>query len=253
MTGKVMFITGAGSGMGKLAAQRALVAGERVVALDVNAAGLADLGRSPGLLTIVADLTDPAAVTAAITQAEEAFGPIDRVYHAAAIMPCGRLLDQDAALIHKVMAINYGGLVNLAKAVVPGMVARGRGQFVSFSSLAGHATHIYMGAYNASKFAVSAFTEVLHHENRRSGVQFACVCPPAVGTPLLNQARDTVWPRMFDTFPPLSPDAVLDSIERGLARGEFWIFPGLVARTYYLMRRLVPRLVWWNIHRMEKV
>jgi NAD(P)-dependent dehydrogenase (short-subunit alcohol dehydrogenase family) len=60
---------------------------------------------------------------------------------------------------------------------------------INFASMAGWMPILYLGAYNASKFAVVAFSEVLYHQNRNRGVRFACVCPPPVSTPLLKQAK----------------------------------------------------------------
>jgi len=248
---KVLFVTGAGSGMGQLAARRALAQGWAVAAMDINAAGLEALGMGPGLLKLAVDITDAGAVEAAIARVEAELGPIDRVCNAAAIMPLGLLNDQPGALVHKVMAINYGGLVNLTKAALPRMLGRGRGEFISFASIAGHWPVIYMGAYNASKSAVVAFTEVLYHENRGSGVRFTCVCPPSVSTPLLDQARSTVWPRLFDQFPVMTAERVLDEVEAAIAKGRFWVFPGPLTALVWRLRRWLPDLMWWRVHQVE--
>ena len=185
MTGKVVLVTGGGSGMGRLACQLMSRRGARVLALDVNEQGLAETAAGDaGIVTRLLDVTDFAAVDAALREAEATLGPVHRVYNAAAIMPLGKLLEQDNATVHRIMAINYGGLVNIAQAALPAMIRRGAGEFVSFSSLAGWIPMLRVGAYNASKFAVSAFTEVLYHENRASGLRFACVCPPPVATPV---------------------------------------------------------------------
>lgn len=145
----VLFITGAGSGMGQLAARRALGAGWAVAAVDVNQAGLDALGEQPQLLKLIVDVTDFKAVEAAATRTETELGPIDRLVNAAAIMPLGLLTQQPVEVIHKIMAINYGGFVNVTKAVLQRMLERKRGEFVSFASMAGHWPILYMGAYDA--------------------------------------------------------------------------------------------------------
>jgi NADP-dependent 3-hydroxy acid dehydrogenase YdfG len=250
---KVAFITGAGSGMGLLYAQRAIAQGWAVAAVDVNLAGLDKLPASNRILKLQVDIADYTAVAAAVERTERELGPIDRVFNAAAIMPLGRILDQKVDTIHRIMSINYGGLVNVTKAALPGMMSRRSGEFVSFSSLAGHMPTIYVGAYNASKFAVTAFTEVLYQENRNSGIKFVCVCPPPVATPLLDQGRATVWPKLFDEVAPISPESVLDQIERALLRGRFWVFPSFMTVLTYWMRRFFPALTWWRIRRIEGV
>lgn len=250
---RVLFITGAASGIGQLAARRALESGWAVAAVDLNTDGLNALGDGPHLLKLPVDVTDFDAVTEAVAMTEQALGSPDRVTHAAAIMPLGLLMQQRAQLIHKIMAINYGGLVNVTFATLPSMLKRGRGDFISFASMAGHVPTIYMGAYDASKFAVVAFTEVLHHENRGSGVRFACVCPPVVATPLLQQAKESVWPKMFDASPPLSPQEVLDALERSLDMREFWVFPGRGTKLSWRLRRFLPDVLWRRVHDVEGI
>lgn len=251
MTDKILFITGAGSGMGQLAARRALQDGWKVAAVDIDRAGLDAIGDSTKLLKLVVDVCDGAAVQAAVDQTEHTLGPIDRVINAAAIMPLGLLSEQRLDVIQKIMAINYGGLVNVAKATLPKLLARQRGEFVSFASMAGHWPTLYFGAYAAAKAAVISFTEVLYHENRASGVQFVCVCPPAVATPLLKQAKDTVWPKVLDQLPPILPESVLDAVERALQRKQFWVMPGPASGLVWRLRRWFPGFMWSQVHRIE--
>lgn len=250
--GKVALITGAGSGMGQLAARRLAAAGAKVAALDINEKGLVQtVEGKPGIKTYVVDVTSTEAVNQTVAQVERELGPIDRVINAAAIMPFGKLLDQPTEQIHRLMDINYGGLVNVAKATLPGMLKRGKGDFVSFSSMLGQMPTLLTGGYAATKFAVSCFTEVLYHENRDKGVRFVCVCPPAVKTPLLQQAVDTAWPKILDGNPPIKPEEVLDALEASLEKGEFWCLPGKGTRIGYIMRRLLPNAVWKEVHKAE--
>lgn len=247
----VLFITGAGSGMGQLAARQALAAGHQVAALDVDAAGLDRLGAAPNLLKLVVDVRDYAAVQAAANRAEAELGPISRVLSAAAIMPLGLALEQAPVLVARIMEINYLGLVHVAHATLPAMLARGRGEFVSFSSMAGLMPTLYVAAYDASKFAVTAYTEVLAQENRGRGLRFCCVCPPMVATPLLEQARASHWPKIFDLMPAIQPEQVLDAIERALSRGRFWVLPGRTTWLTAWLRRFSPSLLWWINRRVE--
>ena len=246
-----VLITGAASGMGRLATERALARGQQVLAWDVDETALASLPQTPGLHRARVDVRDHAAVAAAVEQAEAELGPIDEAWHAAAIMPLGLALEQSAELQRRIMDINYGGLVNLAQTVGRRMQARDRGTLVSFASLAGWIPAIYISAYNASKFACVAYTEVLAHELRDSGVHVVCVCPPMVATPLLDQARDTVWPKLFDLWPPLEPAKVLDAVDRAIAKRRLWVFPGPLTRISLWLRRWLPGFSWWIAHRVE--
>ncbi len=252
--GNVALITGGGSGMGQLAARNLAAAGSRVAALDVDLPGLEETAREhDNILTIPTDVTDPAAVESAVKRVVLELGPIDRVYNAAAIMPTGLLMDQDRSTIQKIMDINYGGVVNVTKLTLPAMLERGSGDFINFASMAGWLPVLYLGAYNASKFAVVAFSEVLYHENRNKGVRFACVCPPPVSTPLLKQAEANVWPKIFDETEIIEPQQVLDAIELSLERDRFWVYPGRGTKVGWWMRRFFPRFMWWSVHRSEGI
>jgi short-subunit dehydrogenase len=150
------------------------------------------------------------------------------------------------------MDVNYHGTVNTSLAVLPGMLARGRGDLVNFASVAGWIPNLHFGAYSASKFAVVAFTEVLYHENRRRGVRILCVCPGKVDTPLLQQAKS--HPRMLSVgAAPIQPGRVIDGIERALEGGKCFAFSDWQTRTGFYIRRFVPALLWAIGHRTEGV
>ena len=250
--GRTILITGAGSGMGRLAAQRLSAGGASIAGVDLNEAGLQETARGcERFRPFALDVTDPRAVEEMVREVESTLGPVDRVMNAAAIMPTDLLLNQDAALIQRIMDINYGGTVNITLATLPGMLSRGKGELVNFASIAGWLPALHFGAYNASKFAVVAFTEVLYHENRNRGVRFACVCPPPVATPLLDQAKSQ--PKVLDEVPPIPPEKVLDAIERDLARGRLMVYPDTTSRLAVWMRRFLPALTWRGSHRAEGI
>ena len=252
--GKVALVTGGGSGMGRLAAQQFAAAGARVAILDVNELGMQETTAGhDNIHPYVVDITDFAAVSTAVNDFESTHGPLDRVYNCAAIMPFGKLTEQDPAVTTKMMMINYGGLVCITRATLPGMVERGSGDFVSFASAAGLIPGLLMGAYCASKAAVAMYTEVLYHENMNSGVRFACVCPPAVATPLLDQGRETAWPKLMEMNEgnEITPPQVLSAVEEDLEKGRFWVMVTGQTRFGAWMRRVFPNLVWKNIHKIE--
>lgn len=247
-----IFITGAGSGMGQLAARQFAQQGYSVAALDVNEKGLLETAENhQNIRTFNTDVTNFNAVAGVVEEAEEKLGPIIRVYNAAAIMPLGRVVDQDIDVFHRVMEINYNGVVNVSKAVLPKMLERNEGELINFASLAGWVPILYMAAYNASKFAVVAFTEVLHHEHKDSDVKILCVCPPPVKTPLLDQARDTVWPKVFDQGEAIEAKDVLAAIDKSIEADELFVFPGKGTLMGQRLRRWFPDLLWNNVHKTE--
>jgi short-subunit dehydrogenase len=142
-------------------------------------------------------------------------------------------------------------VVNVSKAVLPKMLERNEGELINFASLAGWVPILYMAAYNASKFAVVAFTEVLHHEHKDSDVKILCVCPPPVKTPLLDQARDTVWPKVFDQGEAIEAKDVLAAIDKSIEADELFVFPGKGTLMGQRLRRWFPDLLWNNVHKTE--
>ena len=251
--GGVALVTGGASGIGRATSRRWARAGFTVVAVDVDAAGLAEtaLGHT-GIETRVLDVRDAVDVGAAVEEIEAGHGPLERVVNCAAIQPTALLADMPAETIHRVMDTNYGGYVNVALAALPRMLARGRGVLVHVCSIASYVPSMHFGAYSATNFARLAFTEVLYHENRGRGVQFVCVCPPQVDTPLRAQA--TSKPRIQESGPaPIPPETVVDAIDQGIAKRRFLVYPGWHTRVGVLLRRFAPALLWKINHDAEGI
>jgi NAD(P)-dependent dehydrogenase (short-subunit alcohol dehydrogenase family) len=251
---RVALVTGAGSGLGKLTAARLAAKGAKVAALDVNADSLADSVHGQ-IRPFVADVTDEARVREVADEVERDLGPIERVVHAAAIMPGSSLIEQGAESVKRIMRINYEGTVNVVQATLPRMLARGSGVFLCFGSVAGYALTPGLGAYCASKAAVNSYLEVLIHETAGRGVLIHLTCPPMVDTPLLRQAMTPMGPRSLPVAVErkllASPVQVLDAVDAAIDRGQNISYPMAMAKWLYAMRRISPALLWRVIERSE--
>ncbi len=238
--------------MGRLTAWRLAAAGTQVAALDVDVTGLEHTSRRvPQVRPFVCDVRDVEAVGRVVAQVEGEMGPLDRVVNAAAIAVAGPLATQPVADIHRVVEVNYFGLVNVTKAVLPGLLERGAGELVQFGSLAGWVPSPYFGAYSAAKAAVVSFTETLAHEIAGSGVRIVCVCPPMVETPMLDEFRDQ-GPPGFEKMPGIRPEEVIDSIDEALATGKLFTFPGRGTSVAWRLRRFAPKVLWNRIDAMGR-
>jgi len=247
---QVVVVTGAASGMGRLASQRYAQAGYRVVALDLNDEGLSETAQ--GLSNIVpfaVDITNYKQLEKIIANVEADIGAIGRLVNCAGIMPLGTLSSQKVDLIDKIMAVNYNGTVNTNKAVLPYMEERGKGEIINFASIAAWSPTIAFGAYNAAKFAVAAFSEVLHHENLHTGIKVICVCPPPVNTPMLRNAINV--PKTLKGAPAVEPSFIIDAMEVSIKKNELFCFPGRRTRLTYIARRFMPNLLWKLVHLLE--
>jgi NADP-dependent 3-hydroxy acid dehydrogenase YdfG len=249
-------VVGAASGMGRISARRLALGGAIVAAVDRDEEGLAATAEGyPGIVSLVADVTDREGLREVIEAVEEEMGPLDRVTHTAAIMPTSPLLTDPVERVQRVMAVNYFGLVNVASLVLPVMVERGRGDFIAYGSIAAEAVTPHMGAYCASKAAVSAYMEVLIHEIAGTGVRLHLTLPPITDTPLLDQARETSNPRSFqEAFARglvADPSEIVDAVEAALEKGVTISRPHRMSRGLHVARRLAPGLLWKAIERSE--
>jgi NAD(P)-dependent dehydrogenase (short-subunit alcohol dehydrogenase family) len=243
--------------MGRIAAVRLADQGAAVAAVDVDEPGLKESKRLGGdrIFPYTCDVTDVDAVNEVVGRIESTHGSIDRLVHAAGIMPAGRILDTPVERLLAPMKINYFGTVHVTKAVLPGMVSRNRGDVVLFGSITGYSASTNFSAYCASKSAVNTYCEILIHEHRHTGLRIILAAPSAVKTPLLDQAVEGGPKALVDAVTSgraADPDAILDRIEKGLERGTTVLVPGLEARATWMLRRLSPGLMWRLVHLMNK-
>lgn len=254
---KIALVTGAASGMGRRWTERMVAAGTRVAAVDRDGAQLATVwGGNASVRTFPCDVTDLDAVKKIVADVERELGPIDRVIHAAGIMPGSPLIEDDPERTKRVMRVNFEGTVNLVHATLPLLLGRASGELVCFGSVAGEALTPRLGAYCASKAAVNAYMEVLAHENQGKGVTIHLVCPPMVDTPLLQQSMGSAGPfslkKAMDEKMLATPDQVIDGIEASLAKKNMVSHPLAASKALHLMRRFAPSLLWSVIDRAEK-
>ena len=168
---KVVIVTGAGSGFGKLISEKCAAGGAKVVGVDVNGESLNEVFEGIGAAGLegtahIADVTDMAQVKAAARHAVETFGAIDVLVNNAGVMPLAYFADHERAWErwHKAIDINIKGVVNGISAVYDQMIQQGRGQVVNISSIYGNGGIEGSGVYSATKAAVTALSDSLRVE-----------------------------------------------------------------------------------------
>jgi short-subunit dehydrogenase len=235
---KVVFITGASSGIGRALAVElgrrgawlGLLArrGETLqeIAKEVEGAG----GRA---LALPADVRDADAVRVAADKLRAEFGRIDVLVANAGVGVTTDARDLQAKEVADVIGINVLGAVNSVTAVLPEMLKQGSGQLVAISSLAAYRGLPKSGAYCASKAAVSAFFESLRLDLRGSGVDVTIIHPGFIKTPL-TAGRHAQMPFLMEL-----DDAIKKIIRAIESRRKSYAFPWQLA-TIVRAGRLMP-------------
>ncbi len=254
--GKIALVTGGASGMGQIYARRLAANGAKVAIFDVNQQGLDDTAaESDNITAFHCDISSLEDVNAKVAAVEQQLGPVDVLVHAAALMPAYALAEHSHEGMEQLFRINYFGTTYMVRAVLPSMVARKSGRIIAFGSIAGIALVPKMGAYCATKAAVNAYIEVLQNEIRDTGVRAHLICPPAVNTPLVDQTIETDTPGSIKESKEkgrlADPEAIIDAIEKGVAKDKDIIYPK-EAKFLYYWRALAPGLWWKTVMNFEK-
>ena len=190
---KVAIITGAGSGMGRVAAQMFAAEGAKVVVAEYDekaGAETMDLVRAAGgeAAFVRTDVSTEADAAAMVAAARDRYGRVDVLYNNAGVMPelDHSVVDTDVATWDQVMAINVRGVFLGCKYAIPHMVEQGSGSVINISSfVALLGCSVPQDAYTASKGAVLSLTRSLAVQFGPQGVRSNAICPGPIETPML--------------------------------------------------------------------
>ncbi|MDF4208714.1 NADP-dependent 3-hydroxy acid dehydrogenase YdfG [Pseudomonas protegens] len=189
MSKPLVIITGASSGIGEATARLLSAAGHPLLLLARRVERLHAL-ELPDSLSRAVDITDRAALLAAVAEAEARFGPADALINNAGVMLLGDISRQDPQQWERMLDVNVKGLLNGVHAVVSGMIERRQGTLINVSSVAGRKTFANHVAYVGTKFAVHGLSENLREELAPHNVRVITIAPGAVETELLSHTTD---------------------------------------------------------------
>ena len=191
LEGKVALVTGASSGIGEATAVALADAGAAVAIgarrrdrLDALAARLRDGGAT--VLQLDLDVTDEEQCRTAVARTREELGGLDVLVNNAGVMLLGTIAGADPEDWRRMIQTNVMGVMYMSHAAIEGMLEQGSGDIVNMSSVAGRQARVGAGVYNASKWAVNAFSESLRQEVTERGVRVGLVEPGAVATELTD-------------------------------------------------------------------
>src|ERR1700742_2018791 len=179
---KTAVVTGGSSGIGQAVANRLRADGYHVATLDLIA--------SDDKFAHTADVTDRAAVTAAMAAIAEQLGPITILVNAAGMERFKRFTDLTFSDWQHVVDVNLHGVFHCVQAVLPGMVDAGWGRIVNISSSSAQSGQPFMSAYVAAKSAVNGLTKSLALEYGPMGITVNAVPPGFIDTPMLRKSEE---------------------------------------------------------------
>jgi short-subunit dehydrogenase len=251
VAGKVIVVTGAGSGIGQQVALECIRRGARVAAVDISQEGLEETvalaAAGDRIATFAVDLTDREAVHALPQQVTEALSAPDGVIHVAGIIqPFVRIAELDYDAIQRVIDINLHGTIHVVKAFVPVLLERPEAHLANVSSMGGFLPVPGQAIYGATKAAVRLLTEALYAELLDTSVGVSVVFPGAVSTDIAGNSGVEVSAAMAkagegSSFPTTSPEDAATTILDGIEADKLHILVGKDARMMNLANRVAPR------------
>lgn len=181
---KVWFITGCSTGFGRNIALEALEQGNKVAVTARNTDDVQDIiAQYPDTaIAIKLDVTVAEQVTAAVQTAQEKFGRIDVLVNNAGIGYFGAIEESEEEEYRRMFEINFFGLARVTNAVLPVMRAQRSGHIINISSVGGLVAFPGVGFYNATKFAVTGYSESLAKETAPLGIKVTVVAPSGFRT-----------------------------------------------------------------------
>jgi NAD(P)-dependent dehydrogenase (short-subunit alcohol dehydrogenase family) len=177
-------VTGCSTGFGREIAYAALQSGHQVIVTARRADAVRDLADEFGdqALAVGLDVTDGEQIAAAVAAADEAFGGIDVLVNNAGHGYLSAVEEGEDAEVRKLFDVNYFGAVDMIKAVLPAMRARGSGHIINISSMTGLVANPPNAYYSSTKFALEAVTEALATEVKPLGIKVTAIEPGAFRT-----------------------------------------------------------------------
>ena len=223
LSDKVAVVTGGASGIGRALCRRFAAEGARgVVVADLDATGGAQVAREIGGLAVPTNVSREADIVQLVARATEAFGAIDLFCSNAGIALEGGVETPDSEW-QRIWNINFMAHVYAARAVLPGMLARGEGYLLQTASAAGLLTQVGSAPYAVTKHAAVSLAEWLSVTYGDRGIRVSCLCPQGVRTNMLAEAEHGLGRLLVDGA--LEPEQVADAVVAGIAEERFLILP----------------------------
>ena len=239
---KVALVTGASAGLGVEFARQLSKRGHRLVLVARRKERLEKLAKELGNARAVAiDLSKANAAAKLIADLEEKGEVVDLLVNNAGFGLIGRFAELDAKRLRQMIDLNVGVLMDLCRAVAPGMIERKSGGIINVASTAAFQPGPKMAVYFATKAFVLSFTEALHEELRPNGIKVSCLCPGPTHTEF-GEVAGFGGNGMFDHV-AMGPVEVVEKGLAGLDKNRAVVVPGWMNKVTAASNRFAPRSV----------
>ncbi|HEY8546657.1 MAG TPA: SDR family oxidoreductase [Acidimicrobiales bacterium] len=233
LDGTVTVLTGASGGIGRAVAHHLVDQGGRLVLVARRPGPLAELAadlraRGGDVVTVPGDVSDPATARSAVDRAVQRFGRLDVLANAAGFGPPRPLVDLPKAAWDATIASCLTGTYVMCRAVLPPLLAAGRGRIVNVSSIAGRVAEANRTAYCAAKWGLEGFSAALRHELEGTGVRLHLLNPAAVATGWWEVTDDPQPAEVLDRM--MTPDDVARALVWVLSQPDHLQVDALVLR-----------------------
>ena len=179
---RTALVTGANTGMGEAITRMLSEGGVQVYGVARNSDKLQQVAQATGMRPIVADISDPAAIEAAVEGLQ-----IDVLVNNAGVSATGNILDATAASVDSMIDVNLRAVLHLCRLLAPGMVARNRGHIINISSITGSYNFFGHTAYHATKAAIHQTSRQLRNDMLGHKVRVTEICPGRVETEIFGR------------------------------------------------------------------
>lgn len=241
-------ISGGGSGIGLRVAEMLRARGTAVAIVDLRigeqARARLSAGPGPAVSFHEADVTDGAALTAAVDDAVRAVGAPALALNCAGVQDSAAFAELSEERFRRVIEVNLIGSRNFAAAALPHM--RPGGQLALIASLAGLVPNYGYAAYSSSKHGVVGLAGCLRLESKPRGITVSVICPPEVETPMVDEERrsgDPIGLELKKFSGTLQVDDACEQIVRGLEARRWMVVPGRRARFTRRMAQFMPSVM----------
>jgi NADP-dependent 3-hydroxy acid dehydrogenase YdfG len=247
LRGQVVVITGASSGVGRVAAQRFAARGAKLVLAARERDALEEVVRlctqlGTEAIAVPTDVRDEAQVHALGEAALTRFGRIDVWVNDAAVYMMGAFERVPSEQFRALFETNVMGVVHGAQTALAHFRRQNSGTLINVGSVAGKSAYAQASAYCASKHAIHALTEALRQELVGTPIDACIVAPATIDTPLFQHAANYTGRKIRAMPPVYTPERVADAIVRCAAAPRREVLVGLAPRVFSLLQTFAPAL-----------